>query len=78
MTTEQKQAIEAAAAIEGRTLTDFSADVLVERANEIIQQERRLRIEAARFDAFAKIMDEPARTIDGLRELMGRKSLFVD
>lgn len=78
VTPDQKQAIETAAAIQGRTVTDFSAGVLVERAQEVIQAERQLRIDASRFDAFARLMDEPARTIDGLRELMTRKPVFVD
>lgn len=78
VTSTQKQAIEAAAAIEGRSVTDFSANVLVEYAHEVIQRDRQLRIDASRFDAFAALMDRPPRTVDGLRELMSRKTVFVD
>ncbi|MFA4894830.1 DUF1778 domain-containing protein [Microbacterium sp.] len=78
VTADQKQTIEAAAAIQGRTVTDFSADVLVERAQEVIQTERQLRIEASRFDTFSRLMDEPPRAIGELRELMTRKPVFVD
>lgn len=78
VTAEQKQAIEEAAAIEGRTVTDFSATTLVERAQDVILRERQLRIDAQHFDAFAALMDRPARTVDGLRELMTRKTVFVD
>jgi len=78
VTAEQKEAIEEAAAIEGRTVTDFSASALVERAQEVIQRERRLRVDAIRFDAFLEVMDRPARSVDGLRELMNRESVFVD
>lgn len=78
ITAEQKQTIEEAAAIEGRTVTDFSAATLVEHAQDVIQRERQLRVDAERFDAFAALMDRPARTLDGLRDLMTRTSVFVD
>ena len=78
VTAEQKEAIEEAAAIEGRSVTDFSSSALVERAQEVIQRERRLRVDAVQFDAFLEVMDRPARSVDGLRELMNRGSVFVD
>ena len=78
VTAEQKQSIEEAAAIEGRSVTDFSATTLIERAQEVIQRDRQLRVDAERFDAFADLMDRPARTIDGLRDLMTRESVFRD
>lgn len=78
VTADQKQVIEEAAAIEGRTVTDFSATTLVERAQDVILRERQLRVEARQFDAFVAVMDQPARTVDGLRDLMTRKTVFVD
>ncbi|WP_417554949.1 DUF1778 domain-containing protein [Microbacterium sp.] len=77
VTAEQKRAIEEAAAIEGRSVTDFSASTLVERAQDVILRERQLRIDAQQFDAFAALLDRPARTAEGLRDLMARKSVFV-
>lgn len=78
VTAEQKEAIEEAAAIEGRTVTDFSASALVERAQEVIERDRRLRVDAVRFDAFIEVMESPTRTVGGLRELLRRESVFVD
>ncbi|MCK2025666.1 DUF1778 domain-containing protein [Microbacterium sp. SSW1-47] len=78
VTSEQKAAIEEAAAIEGRTVTDFSAAALVERAEEVIQRDRRMLVDMVRFDAFIEVMDRPARSIDGLRTLLDRESVFVD
>lgn len=78
VTADQKETIEEAAAIEGRTVTDFSASVLVERAQEVIERERRLRVDAVRFDAFIEVMERPPRTVEGLRELLRRESVFVD
>ncbi|MFK0239561.1 DUF1778 domain-containing protein [Microbacterium sp. NPDC090281] len=78
VTAEQKEAIEEAAAIEGRTVTDFSASVLAERAQEVIERDRRLRVDAVRFDAFIEVMERPPRTVEGLRELLSRGSVFID
>lgn len=78
VTSAQKERIETAAAIAGRTVTDFSAEVLTERAEEVIQQDRQLRVDAKAYDAFLAVIDGPARSIEGLRELMTRKPVFVD
>ncbi len=78
VTADQKAAIEEAAAIEGRTVTDFSASALVERAQEVIERERRSQVDAVRFEAFIEVMERPARSIDGLRELLRRETVFVD
>lgn len=78
VTSEQKEAIEEAAAIEGRTVTDFSASALYERAQEVIDRDRRIRVDAIRFDAFIEVMERPAREVSGLRELLSRESVFVD
>ena len=78
VTAAQKEAIESAAAISGRTVTAFSTEVLTERVQEVIQQDRRLRVDADAFDAFQSVMDRPARSVDGLRNLLTRTSVFVD
>lgn len=78
VTAAQKAAIETAAAIEGRSVTDFSADALTERAEQVIQRDRNVRIQAEVFDAFVAVMERPARNVEGLRELMTRKPVFVD
>lgn len=76
LTAEQKAIVERAAAVQGRTVTDFSAHTLTERAREVIDQDRQLKASAEAFDAFSRLLDEPAREIDGLRELFQRRSVF--
>lgn len=78
VTADQKRLVEEAAAIEGRSVTDFALTTLVVHAQGIIERERQLRIDAERFDAFAMIMDRPGQSIDGLRDLLTRQSAFVD
>lgn len=78
VTAAQKSAIETAAALQGRSVTDFSTAVLAEHAQSVIQHDRQLRVDAVRFDAFIEILDQPARNVEGLRQLLRRESVFVD
>lgn len=78
VTAAQKEAIETAAALQGRTVSEFSADTLAERAQEVIARDRELRVEAEHFDGFLAILDRPARSVSGLRDLLSRPSVFVD
>jgi len=78
LTEPQKELIEEAAALTGRTVTDFSTDALTREAHEVIRRERMLRVDAEAFDAFAAELDRPAQTIDGLASLLKRPSVFVD
>lgn len=78
VTAAQKETVEAAAALEGRTVSEFSSDALLERAQDVIRRERQLRVEAEHLDEFLTILDRPARGLDGLRDLLARPSVFVD
>lgn len=78
LTSEQKQEIEQAAAISGRSVTDFSVPLLVEQANEVIRQERELRMSKEAWDAFNTILDAPAKPLSGLAGLLSRPSVFRD
>ena len=76
LTEAQKRTIETAADILGRTTTDFSLDVLLQRSQEVINSQRQLELEASAFDVFINVMNEEPKTVEGLRELMQRKSVF--
>jgi uncharacterized protein (DUF1778 family) len=78
VTSAQKAAIEEAAALQGRSVTDFAAEALTARADEVIQRDRQLRVDAIRFDTFIEVLDRPAQNLDGLRALLTRGSVFVD
>ncbi len=78
LTSDQKQEIEQAAAISGRSVTDFSVPLLVEQANEVIRQERELRMSKEAWDTFNSILDMPARPLAGLADLLQRQSIFRD
>jgi uncharacterized protein (DUF1778 family) len=78
LTREQKLEIEQAAAISGRSVTDFSVPLLVDQANEIIRQERQLAVSKEAWDAFNDILDLPAKPLAGLADLLQRQSVFRD
>lgn len=78
LTAEQKETIETAASISGRSVSDFTATVLTEQAQLVIQEDRQLRVDAEHFDAFIHALEKPGKSVEGLRDLMSRKSVFVD
>jgi len=78
LTQQQKNEIEKAAAISGRSITDFSVSVLMEEAAEVIRQDRDLAVSEKALDAFNKVLDRPAHPLEGLAKLVKRPSVFVD
>lgn len=78
LTSAQKSEIEQAAALSGRTLTDFSVSVLVREAEEVIRFERELHLSKKSWDAFNEILDRPAKPVGGLADLLKRPSVFSD
>lgn len=78
LTAEQKAAIEQAAALSGRSVTDFSVPVLVREAGEVIRIDRELKLSKRSWDAFNKILDRPAQNVSGLADLLSRPSVFTD
>ncbi|MEQ1735389.1 MAG: DUF1778 domain-containing protein [Rhodoglobus sp.] len=78
LTPEQKTEIEQAAALSGRSVTDFSVPLLVREAGEVIRVERDLRMSKESWDAFNEILDRPARSVSGLADLLKRPSVFED
>jgi uncharacterized protein (DUF1778 family) len=78
LTRQQKTEIEQAAAISGRSVTDFSVPLLVKEAEQIIRVERELRMSKKSWDAFNEILDRPAKPVSGLADLLKRPSVFED
>lgn len=78
LTTTQKKAIEEAALLSGRTVTDFSVPVLVEEANEVIREHRDLHMSEDTWIRFNEILDRPAQSLSGLADLLRRPSVFTD
>ncbi|MDO7883660.1 DUF1778 domain-containing protein [Antiquaquibacter soli] len=78
LTPDQKSEIEQAAALSGRSVTDFSVTVLVREAEQVIRFERELHLSKKSWDAFNEILDRPAKPVSGLADLLTRPTVFSD
>lgn len=78
LTGEQKAEIEQAAALSGRSVTDFSVGVLIREAEDVIRFERELHLSKKSWDAFNEVLDRPAKPVAGLVDLLKRPSVFEE
>ncbi|MGN6199647.1 DUF1778 domain-containing protein [Humibacter sp.] len=77
-TVEQKTVIERAAALEGRTVSEFVLSTAVERAEAVIERQRVLRLSDEAFDDFMRTLDEPPQVIPELDRLLRRAPVWAD
>lgn len=70
LTDEQRALIERAASLTGSTLTQWTAQHLLEAARLDIEKETALRLDSASFDAFMQALEEPIP--ESAKELMSR------
>ncbi|MBT1175450.1 DUF1778 domain-containing protein [Bifidobacterium sp. LC6] len=70
LTEEQRALIERAASLTGSTLTQWTAQHLIEAARRDIDKETTLRLNDTSFDAFLAALDAP--TPNAAKELMMR------
>lgn len=76
LTAAQKLVIERAAQVSGRSVTDFSVQVLTERAEEVLADRPVFELDEANWNAFVRRLDEPARPVEALVALLRRESVF--
>ncbi|WP_125611408.1 DUF1778 domain-containing protein [Specibacter cremeus] len=76
VTARQKQTIERAAAVLGRNVTEFSVQVLTERAEEILSERRVFGASQQAWNDFMSHLEVPARPVAELVALMQRPSVF--
>lgn len=60
LTPEQEDAIVTAAALSGRSVSDFSTQVLTDSAQDAVARDRQLRVDTEAFEQFAEILERPA------------------
>ncbi|GEM80833.1 type II toxin-antitoxin system TacA family antitoxin [Vibrio superstes] len=69
-----RDVIDAAANIQKVDRTVFIQQAALNEAQKILADQKDFKLEQEAFDAFEKALDEPAKTLDGIRELFERKS----
>lgn len=74
MTPSQREEIELAAAVKGKTLTQWSLDNLLASARRDLEEETTTRLSIRAFDEFARALDDgtPAAAV----ELLGKKPVW--
>lgn len=68
VTYDQKRLIEHAAALQGRTVTDFVLTSVQDAARRAIEEHQHLSLSARDSEAFVKALTEPRPVNDRLRE----------
>ena len=77
VTAAQKAIIERASSVMGRTVTDFSVSALVERAEDVLADQRVFHVPADRWAEIEALMDAPVVPNPGLVDLFSKPSVFV-
>ena len=78
MTLEQKQLIERAAALKGRSVTDFVSMLATEEAEEVVRAQHSITLSAESFDALLRALDEPPRVLPELKRLLQEQPVWAD
>lgn len=74
ITSDQRREIERAAAIQGKSLTQWAVDHLLEAARYDIEQETVTRLSAETFDQFLTALESPMP--DAAQALMSEKAVW--
>lgn len=69
---EQDALIRRAADVSGSTLTQFGIAALIERAHDVLADQRILLLDDAAWASFLAVLDDPPVFRPNLAELMGR------
>jgi uncharacterized protein (DUF1778 family) len=74
----QEQLLKQAAATTDRTMTDFVLDSAVVEAERVLADRRWFLISDEQWDEFQHLLEQPARDLPRLRDLLARPSPFDD
>ena len=72
VTAEQKSLIERAAALQGRTITDFVLTSVQDAARRTVEEHQQLQLSARDSEAFVKALLHPKPVNDRLRDTVRR------
>lgn len=76
ITSAQEEAIKTAAATLGQSVSDFSVQAVLARANELLADQRIFELDASAWEEFTARLDAPPTSISQLRELAMKPSPF--
>jgi uncharacterized protein (DUF1778 family) len=76
VTARQKDAIERAAALLGRSVSDFSVQTLTERAEEVLTDRKLFSVSEGAWEEFAAKLDGPVQSVPEVVALLRRPTVF--
>jgi uncharacterized protein (DUF1778 family) len=77
LTRAQKSAIEAASTALGRSLTEFTVESAVERAHDVLADQREFHTLPGGWEELVKLLDSPVTPNAGLARLFAKPSVFA-
>ena len=77
VTLEQKQLIERAAALKGRSVTDFVSMLATEEAEEVVRAQHSITLSEEAFDALLRALDERPRVLPELERLLEEQPVWA-
>jgi uncharacterized protein (DUF1778 family) len=76
LTRDAKRALQAAAAVGHRSVSEFVLESALARADETLADRRTFRLDAAQWKAFMAALDAPPRPLPRLRRLLEEPGFF--
>ena len=76
VTSAQEEAIKSAAAMLGQSVSDFTVQTVLARANELLADKRIFELDESAWEEFIARLDAPPTPILQLRELAKKPSPF--
>lgn len=73
---QSKRLIEHAAALEHTTPTEFILRTVVERAEQVIDEQHHFYLDKEKWEKLCQTLDQPARDIPALRKLASKPTIF--
>jgi uncharacterized protein (DUF1778 family) len=75
---EQRELIDQAATLLGKSRSDFMLEASCERAQSVLLDQTFFRLDAARFQQFTALLDAPAESNPGLARLLAVTPPWAD
>ena len=76
LTRDAKRALQAAAAVSHRSVSEFVLESALARADEALADRRTFGLDAAQWKAFLAALDAPPRSLPGLERLLMEPGFF--
>lgn len=74
LSTKLRDLIDSAAAVVGKTRTDFILESARKHAVDVLLDQRLFSLETAQYEEFLRVLDEPAKPNARLKQLLASKS----